>query len=384
MADPKPPPSIKVPPPRPKKKAKGSAFEEYIKAHPALKPWAAGIQKWADVYGIDPLYYAALIWFESKGDPNAKSNKNAVGLVQIHLPSHPGVTEAQARNPAFALKWGARFFAEKLAAAGGNYDKAYRGKGGYNPGYTGTGPFAGLPVPGRAGLTPTEKARVGEEELAAARRVQAPRIAREEFKRYWNQLNDIYQSYAGRNATHKEALAIYKNGLSSYAIIKGLTKRKSFFGSPVWEAKSRDYYGIARDLGMKVDRKLVAQAIANNWDGSAFAEKLRELPGYLGSSEFKNQTASFGNIYRSIYGEPDAQAQLFLKEAALGRWKPDQVAAYLRDLPEYRQSAEYQTKIYGLQAALGFLPTQQAAPPPVPGPRPVAPDSPRIKGSPNY
>jgi hypothetical protein len=134
---------------------------------------------------------------------------------------------------------------------------------------------------------------------------------------------------------------------------------------------------------MPVDRKLVAQAIANNWDGSAFAEKLREQPGYLKSSEFKNQEASLGNIFRSIYGEPDEQNKLAIKEMTLGRWKPDQAAAYFRTLPEYRQSAEYQSNIYGLQSALGFLPTQQATPPPIPGARPQAPNSPRVKGDPN-
>jgi hypothetical protein len=178
-------------------------------------------------------------------------------------------------------------------------------------------------------------------------------------------------------------MAIAKSGISEYTLIKGLVKRPAFYKSPVWEAKSRDYFSIADDLGMKVDRKLVANAIANNWSGAAFAKRLRELPGYLGSNEFKTTEASLGNVFRSIFGEPDETRKLEIKEYALGGWTPDQFAARLRGDPEYRNSAEYQSKIYGLQSLLGFLPKQAPAPPPIPGAREPVPNSPRVPGTPN-
>lgn len=117
------------------------ALRKYVTEHPRLKPYARLIEVNARRYGLDPVKYAALILFESGGNPNARSHANAVGLVQIHLSSHPNVTEKQARDPAFALRWGARFFASKLRQYG-SYDAAYRR--GYNPGYKGSGPFAGL------------------------------------------------------------------------------------------------------------------------------------------------------------------------------------------------------------------------------------------------
>jgi murein DD-endopeptidase MepM/ murein hydrolase activator NlpD len=116
-------------------------LRRYVNEHPRLTPYAALIEKNARRYGLDPVKYAALIVFESGGNPNARSHANAVGLVQIHLPSHPNVSERQARNPAFALQWGARFFAAQLRKYG-TYEAAYRR--GYNPGYKGAGPFAGL------------------------------------------------------------------------------------------------------------------------------------------------------------------------------------------------------------------------------------------------
>jgi hypothetical protein len=165
--------------------------------------------------------------------------------------------------------------------------------------------------------------------------------------------------------------------------MRALAQRPAFYKSPIWQSKSRDYIGIARELGMKVDRKLVAQAIVNSWDGQSFAEKLRELPSYLSSNEFKTNEAAIANIYRSIFGEPDEQNTLAIKEMALGRWKPDQAAAAFRADPNYRNSAEYRSKVYELSAALGFLPTQQAPAPSTGAPTQRVPNSPRIPGDPN-
>jgi hypothetical protein len=65
----------------------------------------------AKKYGIPQNIYLALVNQESGWNPTAGSPKGAVGLVQIHLPSHPDVSYAQATNPRFALDWGARYLA---------------------------------------------------------------------------------------------------------------------------------------------------------------------------------------------------------------------------------------------------------------------------------
>jgi len=68
-------------------------------------------EKAATVRGIPPELFTALITQESAWDPRVMSKKGAVGLAQIHLPSHPNVTRKQAETPAFALDWGAEYLA---------------------------------------------------------------------------------------------------------------------------------------------------------------------------------------------------------------------------------------------------------------------------------
>lgn len=62
-------------------------------------------------YGVPPSLFRRLIQQESGWNPDARNPSGATGLVQIHLPSHPDISEEQARDPAFALGWGARYLA---------------------------------------------------------------------------------------------------------------------------------------------------------------------------------------------------------------------------------------------------------------------------------
>jgi soluble lytic murein transglycosylase-like protein len=62
-------------------------------------------------YGVPPGLFRRLIQQESGWNPNAYNPSGATGLVQIHLPSHPDISAEQARDPAFALAWGARYLA---------------------------------------------------------------------------------------------------------------------------------------------------------------------------------------------------------------------------------------------------------------------------------
>jgi murein DD-endopeptidase MepM/ murein hydrolase activator NlpD len=69
-------------------------------------------------YGIPENIFMALINQESGWDPKIGSPAGAVGLVQIHLPSHPDVSYQQATNPRFALDWGARYLASQYKRFG--------------------------------------------------------------------------------------------------------------------------------------------------------------------------------------------------------------------------------------------------------------------------
>lgn len=67
----------------------------------------------AIAHGVSTTTLRNLVWSESRWNPNARGDEgNSYGLVQIHLPDNPGITEAEATDPEFALT----FAAEKLAA----------------------------------------------------------------------------------------------------------------------------------------------------------------------------------------------------------------------------------------------------------------------------
>lgn len=61
---------------------------------------------YAQKYGVPPALARVMEGKESGGRDSATSPKNAVGRLQIHLPSHPEVTEAQARDPDFNYDFG--------------------------------------------------------------------------------------------------------------------------------------------------------------------------------------------------------------------------------------------------------------------------------------
>jgi soluble lytic murein transglycosylase-like protein len=133
-------PPIHFPPPKNKKQAgQQNAFRSYINAHPALRPWAQQLYKSATNYGLDPVYFASLVNFESGGKANAKSGAGAYGLAQIHVPTWLGktdprtgqkITQADINNPTWNLGFGAYLFSQALHKYG-SYQAAYRQ--GYNP-----------------------------------------------------------------------------------------------------------------------------------------------------------------------------------------------------------------------------------------------------------
>ena len=78
--------------------------------------------------GVDPLLLAALVWQESKYDPNARSGAGALGLTQV-LPStgqgiaaalkRPAIQDADLFKPALSLEFGAYYLGERLRHYGG-------------------------------------------------------------------------------------------------------------------------------------------------------------------------------------------------------------------------------------------------------------------------
>lgn len=196
------------------------------------------------------------------------------------------------------------------------------------------------------------------------------KITHAEFNRRWAEYNDIYMDYAGRKASRREATALINNAVTFTTLAKYLAKRPAFYKSPIWKAKAAGYLGIAKDMGVKVRKRFVGNAIVNSWDAGVFQEKLRALPQYLQSNEFKTQVAGLENKFRSLYGDPDANWTQYIKRAAIARWTPEQWDKYLRAQPFYQHSVEYQTNRNNLQGLLGYGPSYDAGGAGTPGTKP--------------
>jgi soluble lytic murein transglycosylase-like protein len=74
-------------------------------------------------YGVSESVMRTVIKCESNFNPNAVGDGgHSFGLVQIHLPSHPEVTQGQATNPEFAVD----FLANKLSTGQGRLWSCYK------------------------------------------------------------------------------------------------------------------------------------------------------------------------------------------------------------------------------------------------------------------
>ena len=428
-------PTFKINPSTKKSSSTAAAFNAFVKAHPQVGRYADSIRKWAQVYGIDPVYLAALISHESGGNPAAEhTNTNGsrdLGLAQINS-IHYGktqtpfgvVTAEKALNPAFAIHFAAWYFGGKVSNAGGDYAAAYSGTGGYNPG--GPNPFTGLVpkgyVPNGKGLSPTEAASVSVETAGAKATLTDPWITLKTDKKgnvvgfgkvfgaeppknalkygnepvtesgytkLWKQgYADTFFAYTGRAATAKEVAVILGNAPSFYSLSNTLAKAPGFAKSPTYKAHAPGVLEIARQFygqEWKPDSKLVARAIAENWDPATLQANLRKRPEFLTGPVFKGQVEKFKTMYAGIYGNPGPNSDQLAQEVALQGWSEDQFASWLRGQPAYKNSGEYKAKVVGFAQTLGLITGEQASihlgqlvSSKITG----APDSKRIPGSP--
>lgn len=382
-----------LPPPKSKKQqGQQNSYRAYINAHPGLKPYAQQIYKAATNYGVDPVYYASLINFESGGKPTAKSGANAYGPAQIHIPTWVGkadprdghvITLAEVKNPTWNIGFGA-YLLGRAVQQHGSYDAAYRQ--GYNPGYKGRGPFHDLPkgyVPTGTAKSPQEAAQRGVETGAAKQQLTDPYIrvtpkgkvvkvtdprnalkvygqpiTMSQFMQEQSSVNDLYLSYTGHRTTAKNVARILTHGYSRYQLTVALTKRPDFVGSPVWKQQAPGYQAVWSQIygpESKPDQNAIRYAIANNLGGDGFAQRLRSRPDYTNSNEFKQNEAGLSAVYTKIYGMPDVGGQDVVKKATLDGWNGDQFANYLRQQPQYSQSVEYQSKALAFAQSLGLV-----------------------------
>lgn len=381
-------------PPAKTKGRKANAFNAFILKHQWMQPYALAIAKAAKANGLDALLLASLLNLESGGTatpkPHYSGGNLVVGIAQINITAHKKITQAQAENPAFAIKWAADYLRQGYTKYG-NYRDAYTKW--YNPadanreagwsaidsarpqGYV-WGTSGNVTTPPQ---TPAERAASTVSYKAALES-----MTHTQFNTEWAALNNIFYTYQGRKATRPEAEYLIGHGFSEFVLSRALSKNKQFFKSPIYRRESRTFLEVAKTIygeqlppGLKL-KSLVREAIVNTWSPTTFASYLREQPQYFKSNEFKQGTTTLENSYRQIYGEPDQAAKHAIQEATLGRWNQTQWESYLRNKPEYYNSQEFRQRQGNFLARMGFLDQQQQNPNNNQGDGATVPDNPRI------
>lgn len=184
-------------------------------------------------------------------------------------------------------------------------------------------------------------------------------VTRSQALRGWQQYNDLWLSYLGRNITAGEFQHFLTNGWSQQRIItQYLVNRPNFTKSPIWKQKAGDYTDVWQQVygpNAKPDQKVIKQAVISGMSQTAFADQLRKRPDYVTSNEFKTNSAQLSTVYQKIFGTPDARGQNIVSQATLAGWTQDQFADWLRHQPEYTQSEEFQSKALGVANALGMI-----------------------------
>jgi hypothetical protein len=106
---------------------------------PALSPyWPTVVSRWEPVIvryaqerDLDPDFIAAVIWKESKGNPQARSVVGAVGLMQL-MPSEWRPNPKELEDPWTNVSWGARALAQTIRDGNGD---VYYSLAAYNGGW---------------------------------------------------------------------------------------------------------------------------------------------------------------------------------------------------------------------------------------------------------
>lgn len=361
------PPVFTLPPPRNKKQAgRQNAFRSFINAHKSLKPYAQQIWNSASQFGLDPVYFAALVQFESGGNPTIVSKAGAVGLGQVVPGKKPpwmsrAVTAQDLRNPGLNLKVAAWYFSQGLGKYG-SYDATYNHwyNPGYGPGYSAYqgSPFASVPkgyVP-IGGQSPEDKAVTSVTE-AQAKASLGP-VQRQQARQF---LDPIYLAYTGRTAKNGEISKWLQNPVSAYQLQIFLSdphNNPRFYKSPVWTTNAPSYESAYKDIfgpDAEVDRNAIRYGIVHNLGSTGFQQYLRDRPGYETSQEFRGKFAQYQSVYQNIYGAPDATGKTAIKQAVRSGWNQDQWEQYLRAQPEYTSSGEYKLKAQALADRMGLI-----------------------------
>jgi len=143
-------------------------------------------------------------------------------------------------------------------------------------------------------------------------------ISNHDFTVYWGQVNDVYQTWLGRKATHGEAAKAFKSGISWHALQQQLIMSKEFTHTRRYQQAS-DYYGLinAQLMGdnYKLKPKQIQSFLAHNYSAGDFRAWVYRHPTiYEHSNKFRQNRASLVNQFIQMFGYDPTNSQGPVKE----------------------------------------------------------------------
>lgn len=100
-------------PPR-KEKAKSAPAHRSNDVLTSIRPWKTIIERYSREFGVDPDLVSAVMYVESKGDPNVISPRGAHGLMQITLPTARSLGVVDILNPEENIRAGVKYIAQLI------------------------------------------------------------------------------------------------------------------------------------------------------------------------------------------------------------------------------------------------------------------------------
>lgn len=408
-----------APPPPPPKKAgsKYEKYAAWAKKNGVSGSTATDIYYWSQhTPNVDPYLFTAVLLRESGakhlgGNGNIKSSGQAVGIAQValswigqpipwdrtHKFTGDNNTKTGVGNYGVNLRMGAYLWGEAVGQVG--WEKAYTDpQYGYNPNdphkdqawadiqKTYQSRPAGTPAITSPSQGPADTTQSGQQgstinpptfqdpyitginkqgkfsttnDPNKAMQYNGRPLTRSNFLGLKDSLTSFYVSYTGGRPSDSQIQNYIVNGWNTYTLTALLSQGKKFGNSPIYKEFVGNWQNdpSIKDAlgGGKIPPDIARQAILNHWNSSTILTKVRALPTYSSSNEFKGNVATMLNVHSSIMGTPDAKAMVAIKDAAIQGWKPDQYAAWLRSQPEYSRSPEYQTKALSILSGLGLI-----------------------------
>ena len=185
-----------------------------------------------------------------------------------------------------------------------------------------------------------------------------------------------YYNFTGRSPNMNIVAGIMATGRNLQQVENAwIGDTKHFKNSPAGKkyfAGYQDAWAQVMGRNQPIPWELVQEAAKSNLNETEFAAKLRmdgfqgqqqnKQWSYLNSNEFQSKVDAYTTSYEKIYGETlqDPNMRNLAKDAALAGWDPMQWETYLRSLPGYTTTAEYQGHAMALLNKLGmdfgFLP----------------------------